>query len=110
MVTMKFPLSIIFKNCIDNGAFPDIWKKYNIIPVHKKGDKQIIDIYRPVSLLPICGKIFKKLLFNSIFQFLDNNNLLNSNQSGFRISDSCEYQLLSIVHDTYASFDCCPSG
>ena len=37
------PLSIIFKNCTDNDIFADIWKKCNIIPVHKKGDKQIID-------------------------------------------------------------------
>ena len=103
------PLAIIFKNCIDNGVFPDIWKKSNIIPIHKKGDKQITDNYRPVSLLPICGKIFEKLLFNSTFKFLDDNNLLSSNQSGFRPSDSCEYQLLSVVHDIYASFDCCPS-
>ena len=89
------PLSIIFKNCIDNGIFPDICKKSNIILVHKKQtDKQIIDNYRPISLLPICGKIFKKLLFNSIFKFLDDNNHLSSNQSGFRPSDSHEYQLL----------------
>ena len=100
-------LSIILKNFIDNGVFPDIWKKSNIIPVHKKGDKQIIDKYRPVSLLPICGKIFEKLLCNSIFKFLDDNNLLHSNQSGFRPSDSCEHRLLSKVHDIYASFDCC---
>ena len=103
------PLSIIFKNCIDNGIFLHIWKKSNIIPVHKKGDKQIIDNYRSVSLLPICGKIFEKLLFNSIFKFLDDNNLLSSNQSGWRPSDSCEYQLHSIVHDIYATFDRCPS-
>ena len=104
------PLSIILKNCIDNGIFPDICKKSNIILVHKKQtDKQIIDNYRPISLLPICGKIFKKLLFNSIFKFLDDNNLASSNQSGFRPSDSCEYQLLSIVNDIYASFDCFPS-
>ena len=51
----------------------------------------------------------KKLLFNSIFKFLDDNNLLNSNHSGFRPSDSCEYQLLSIIHEIYASFDCYPS-
>ena len=100
------PLSILLK-MIDNGIFPDIWKKSNIIPVHKKGDKQIIDNYRHVSLLPICGKIFEKLLCNSIFKFLDDNNLLRSNQSGFRPSDSCEHQLLSNVHDIYASFDCC---
>ena len=65
--------------------------------------------FRPVSLLPICGKTFEKFLFNLIFKFLDYNNLLHSNQPGFRPSDSCEYQLLLIVHDIYASFDCCPS-
>ena len=105
------PLSIIFKNCIDTGTFPDIWKRSNIIPVHKKGDKQIVDNYRPVSLLPIFGKILEKLLFNSIMDFLEENNLLNSNQSGFRSNDSCESQLLSIgiVHGIYSSFDCYPS-
>ena len=41
--------------------------------------------------------------------FLEENNLLNSNQSGFRPNDSCESQLLSIVHDIYSSFDCHPS-
>ena len=44
---------MIFNNCIDTGTFPDIWKQSNIIPVHKKGDKQIVDNYRPVSVLPI---------------------------------------------------------
>ena len=41
-------LSIIFKNCIDNGIFPDIWKKPNIIPVHKKVTNKsliIIDLF-----------------------------------------------------------------
>ena len=98
------PLSIIFKNCINNGIFPNIWKKSNIIPVHKKCVKQIIDNYRLASLLPICGKIFEKFLFNSIFKFFDENNLFSSNQPGFRPSGSCEYQLLSIDNDIYASF------
>ena len=48
-----------------------------------------------------------KISFNSIFDFLDNNSLLSANQSGFRPSDSCESQLLSISHEIYASFDCC---
>ena len=103
------PLPMVFNNCIDTGTFPDIWKQSTIIPVHKKGDTQIFDNYRPVSLLPIFGKIFEKLLFNSIIDFLVENNLFNSNQSGFRPNDSCESQLLSIVHDIYSSFDCHPS-
>ena len=36
------PLSIIYKNCIDTGIFPDSWKKSNIVPVHKKGNKQLL--------------------------------------------------------------------
>ena len=77
------PLPIIYKNCIDTGIFPDLWKKSSIVPVHKKGDKQLLQDYRAVSLLPILGKILEKILFNSIFEYLQENNLLCKNQSGF---------------------------
>ena len=102
------PLPLIYKNCINIGIFPNIWEKSNIVPVYTKADKQIIDNYRPISLLPICGKILEKILFNSIYKFLEENDLLCEHQSGFRPSNSCKYQLLSIVHDIYASFDCNP--
>ena len=82
-------ISPIYKNCINSGIFPNIWKKSNVVPVHKKGDKQVVDNYRPVSLLPIFGKILERLIFNSLFEFLHENNLLNENQSGFRPSDLC---------------------
>ena len=49
------------------------------------------------------------MIFNSIFCFLEENILLNPNQSGFRPSDSCIYQLLSITHKIYSSFDASPS-
>ena len=58
-------LSILFNNCMNQSMFPDIWKRSNIYPIHKKGGKQIISNYRPVSLLPICRKIFERLIFNS---------------------------------------------
>ena len=50
------PLFIKFKNCIDTVTFPDISKRYKIIPVYKKGDKEIVIDYRPVSLLLILGE------------------------------------------------------
>ena len=49
------PLNIIFKAYLRTGKFPLEWKKINIVPIHKKGDKQIVMNYRPVS--PVCGKI-----------------------------------------------------
>ena len=84
------------------------WNKGNMVLVHKKHDKQLIKNYQPVSLLPICSKIFEKVIFNSLFKYLDDNNLLTSNQSGFRLGDSCVHQLLSITHKIYKAFDANP--
>ena len=50
------PLSIIFKNCKRRKTFPNLWKKANIVPIHKKGEKDLITNYHPVSHLPIFVK------------------------------------------------------
>ena len=96
---------LIFSQCIDTGSFPLEWKKAKLVPVHKTGDKQCLKNYRPVSLFPICGKKFERLIFNVMFRFLNKNNLISSNQSGFRPGDSSIYQLLSITHEIYKSFE-----
>ena len=51
--------------------------RMEIVPINKKGDKQVLKSYRPVSLLPICGKVFQRLIFNEIFSFLLENNLVS---------------------------------
>ena len=99
------PLEIIFNQCLETGVFPSEWKKGNIVPIHKKGDKQMLQNYRPVSLLPICGKILERLMFNEMFEFFIENKLISSSQSGFKPGDSCINQLLSITHEIYSSFD-----
>ena len=50
-------------------------------------------------------KIFERTIFNDIFLFLENNNLLTPKQSGFRSNDSCVNQLLSIVPSIYSDLD-----
>ena len=64
------PLLILFKNSLKLSYYPDIWKKSNIIPAHKKNDKQLVNNYRPISLLPILVKIFEQISFNRIYDFL----------------------------------------
>ena len=71
----------------------------------KKNDKQILSNYRPVSLLPICSKIFERLICNSVYKHVSDNNLLSFNQSGFRTGDSCINQLLSITYNIFHCFD-----
>ena len=57
------PLSIIFKNCKFEKTFSNLWKKANFVPINRKGEKDIMKNYRPVSLLPIFGKFFEILIF-----------------------------------------------
>ena len=80
-------------------------KKGNITPIHKKGHKQNIKNYRPVSLLPICGKIFERLIFSEMFIYFSANKLISKNQSAFQPGDSCINQLLSITHEISTSLD-----
>ena len=72
------------KNLSRSSYYCDIWKRSNITPVHKKNDKQLINNYRLISLLPILRKFFEKIIFNRMYNFLLEKELLNPNQSGFR--------------------------
>ena len=101
--SIAHPLTLVFQNSLVAGIFANDWKKCNIVPVHKKSDKQIFSNYRPVSLLPKCSKIFENLIFNELFVFFEKRNLLS--KSGFRPGDSCIYQLLAFTHDIFLSFD-----
>ena len=107
--TIVTPLQLIFETSIKSGEFPDSWKKGNIIPVHKKECKNSLKNYRPISLLPIFGKIFEKIIYNNLFRYFDENNILTNKQSGFRNGDSCVSQLLAISHEIYKAFDGRPS-
>ena len=90
---------------MQSGSFRNNWKMSNVLPIHIKGDKQNLQSYQPVSLLPIFSQIFERVIFNPIFEYLEKNSLLCPSQSGFYPFDSCENQLLSIIHDIYANFD-----
>lgn len=93
------PLELIFKETVSAGFFPSDWKKGIIVPVHKRGDKQILKIYRPVLLFPIYGEFFERTIFNEVLNFLLENKLNSPDQSGFKPRDSCINQLLSTTRN-----------
>ena len=61
--------------------------------------------YRPISLLPIFGKMFERVIYNSLFNYFQSNRLFTPSQSGFLPGDSCIAQLLSIIHEIQTAFD-----
>ena len=42
------PLEVIFNQCLETGVFPSEWRKGSIVPIHRKGDKQMLQNYRPL--------------------------------------------------------------
>ena len=64
------PLSIIFNDCLKVGKFLSDWKKAHVVSVHKKGDRQCLENYRLISLLPIFSEIFERLIYNELFTLL----------------------------------------
>ena len=72
-------------------------EKANVIPAHRKGDKQMSRTNGPVSLLPKCGKIFERLLYNNMFEFFIKDSLISANQSAFKQGDSC-YISFYVLH------------
>ena len=102
--SIVFPLKLIFESAFKFGVYPDKWKKANVIHVHKKGSKYLLTKYRPISLLPVCGKNFEKG-----YGYLQSNHILSKSQSGFRKGGSCISQLLAITHEIHSSFHAYPS-
>ena len=78
--SIRFPLKVLFQLSQEKGLFPVDWKKSNIVPVHKKENKNAIKNYEPISLFPIFSKIYERLIFNSIYNYYKKN---TKSQSGF---------------------------
>ena len=92
-----------FSKLLTFGNFPSEWKKANVVPTSKK--TQCIKNYCPFSLLFVCRKVSEPLLYNNMFSFFSENDLILPKQSGFRLGDSCTNQLLSIAHEILWAFD-----
>ena len=73
--------------------------------VTKKNNRQVKSNYRPILLLPTCGKILEKIIFDQIYSFLNENKFISKNQSGFRPGDSTIYQLNYITFNIFESFE-----
>ena len=83
---------------MEEGVFPSILKIGKVTPVYKKDDEQLLENYRPVSTLPIFGKIFEKIIYTRLYGFFSSNGTLNKNQFGFRKGHSTSHAINYSVH------------
>jgi hypothetical protein len=81
------------------GVFPEGLKYSKVKPLYKKGEKSCISNYRPISLLPAFSKIFEKVMYKRVSDFLNFNNILAGEQFGFRKNLSTNKALFSITEE-----------
>ena len=91
------PLTYIINQCIVQHIFPDKLKLAKILPIYKKDNENLLENYRPISILPAISKILEKVIANQINQYFINNNLFYPSQYGFRQSHSTELTALEII-------------
>lgn len=90
-------LTHIFNICFRKGIFPSSLKKSVVIPIYKEGDRDLINNYRPISLLPSLSKILEKLLNNRLTQYLEKYQIISDNQFGFRQGRSTSDAVYSLT-------------
>ena len=89
----------LFNFSLSTSRVLEKWKEANVCAVFKKGDKSLVSNYRPISLLSNMEKVFERLIFKHIYNFIHENNVLSPHQSGFRPRDSTVNQLMYLYNN-----------
>ena len=93
------PLSVIFNDSLRSGETPSDWRKANVTPIFKKGDRNNPANYRPVSLTSQVCKVMESIVRGKIVDHLNEHNLLSERQHGFREGRSCLSNLLTTLEE-----------
>ncbi|KAF2349531.1 Reverse transcriptase domain [Trinorchestia longiramus] len=99
------PLTNIFNRSLETGIVPDDWKRANDTPIFKKENKQIPNNYRPISLTSVISKTIERLLKVRITEHLNDQNLINDTQHGFREKRSSLTNLLDFFGEVNRTYD-----
>ena len=102
---LSSPLATVFNTSISSGTFPDKLKTSKITPIFKDGEDNDPSNYRLISILSVFNRIFEKLMYNRLNQFIEHKKLLNNAQYGFRTSHSTTHAVLGIVNTIQNNMD-----
>ena len=104
------PLTLLAKQTLNSGIFPDKLKIAKVIPIFKKGDSTQFTNYRPISLLPVISKVLEKIIYSLYkqlycFFFKKEHDLLYESQYGFRNEHSTELAAMELIDRLILTMD-----
>jgi hypothetical protein len=100
------PISCLANMSFSSGTVPDHLKIARVCPVYKSGEKSEFTNYRPISILPSFSKIFEKLVYNRLVDYLNKHSILTRNQFGFRSSHDTCMAVAEMIDKISAAMDC----
>ena len=98
-------LTCIFYQSLLTGIYPSYWKLAKVTPIFKNRSKSDLNNYRPISVIPAVVKIFEKIIYDQLYNYLNGNDLLTSCQSGFRSLHSTLTALLETSNNWCVNVD-----
>lgn len=98
-------LVIIFRVSLLSAELPEDWRSARVVPIFKKGDRLLLQNYRPISLTSSCCKLIEHIIAHKLNEFLEEHSVLTNHQHGFRKGLSTTTQLVTIVHTFAACLD-----
>ena len=90
---LKKPIFMLWRSSLNLGRVPHKLKRSHVIPIFKKGNRSSPQNYRPISLVSHLSKIFERVVVKNLTSYLNDLNLFNQHQHGFRSGRSCLSQL-----------------
>jgi len=102
---ISYPLWKLFCKSVSEGAVPEDWRRANVTPIFKKGNKGSQGNYRPVSLTSQCCKLLEAIIRDSMIEYLDKSKVITDSQHGFRTGRSCLSNLLSFFDQVSEGVD-----
>ena len=102
------PLTPLVNTSIIKGIFPDELKMAKVIPIFKSGNKDLIENYRPISILSVFTKVFEKVMYKHLINFVDKNYILYKYQFGFRrqqFNNSTNHVVITLVEKIITALD-----
>ena len=90
------PLTMLLNKSLRLGIFPGDWKLANVVPIFKKGRRDFVENYCPISLLPVISKVLERCVLAGLRDHISQ--LIIREQHGFLAGRSCVTQLTSVLH------------
>ena len=103
--SLSQPLSLLFSLSYNSGSIPKEWKIANVVPVHKKGSKDDVQSYRPISLTSLVMKTFERIIKDELLTRIMP--LLDHRQHGFLNEKSCTTNMASFSDSVVLSINDC---